>query len=166
MADDHVALEEVLNILQVALDSGDVKTAYAKLDLFWARLAVHIRAEHLHLFPSVSRLHDAEVDGAVEGLRADHDFFMHELGRAIAVARDLLNTADAAAINRGLKTVRGIVDAIVMRLVIHNEVEENQVYRLAAEGLSEQGRVELALRINKELANHPPRFSAEQWSLT
>lgn len=52
LADDHGALDEVLSQLWKALDTGDVLVSHDKLDLFWARLAVHIRAEHLHLFPA------------------------------------------------------------------------------------------------------------------
>jgi hypothetical protein len=51
LADDHAALDEVLRQLQEPLDTADVAASHAQLDLFWARLAVHIRAEHLHLFP-------------------------------------------------------------------------------------------------------------------
>jgi len=53
LADDHLAISQVLNELKTALENGEVETSHAKLDLFWARLAVHIRAEHLHLFPAV-----------------------------------------------------------------------------------------------------------------
>src|SRR5215211_942934 len=70
LADDHVAVGEVIKALQAALNSCDLKTAYAKLDLFWARLAVHIRAEHLHLFPAViQHCGDVTLDQAVARLR-------------------------------------------------------------------------------------------------
>ena len=164
LADDHVALDEVLKALQAALNSGDSKTAFGKLELFWARLAVHIRAEHLHLFPAVSsHSGDANVDRALDELRADHDFFMHELARAIAIVREVLNTRDSATIIRELNAVREVVVAVEQRLVVHNEIEESQVYRLATDILREQEQAELALKINKELANHPPRFAADTW---
>src|SRR5262245_25232490 len=53
LADDHSAIDGVLTELKTALESNDVENSHTKLDLFWARLAVHIRAEHLHLFPTV-----------------------------------------------------------------------------------------------------------------
>jgi hypothetical protein len=53
LIDDHVALDRMLKELKAALARRDVIAGHAKLDLFWARLAVHIRAEHLHLFPAV-----------------------------------------------------------------------------------------------------------------
>jgi hypothetical protein len=53
LIDDHAAIDRVLKELQAALWSSDLETAHAKLDLFWARLAVHVRAEHLHVFPTV-----------------------------------------------------------------------------------------------------------------
>jgi hypothetical protein len=53
LAADHVALGRLLKELKTALSNDDVAVSYAKVDLFWAKLAVHIRAEHLHLFPDV-----------------------------------------------------------------------------------------------------------------
>ena len=53
----------------------------------WARLAVHIRTEHLHLFPAIARRVNA-AERAIDRLRADHDFFMRELAQAIAILRE------------------------------------------------------------------------------
>src|ERR1051325_2206029 len=94
LSDDHDAVSEVLKQLLTALDNQDVKTSCARLDLLWARLAVHIRAEHLHLFPAVmdhlTKAGDdvlvtdlSEAQAIVENLRTYHDFFMRQLGRAI-----------------------------------------------------------------------------------
>ena len=86
LLDDHHAVGEVLEQLLTALDNKDVDSTHSKLDLLWARLAVHIRAEHLHLFPAVTErlaksfkgvvpdLHEAQA--IIENLRTDHDFFM------------------------------------------------------------------------------------------
>src|SRR6266568_3546800 len=132
LADDHVALDNVLKQLQESMDSEDIKAIYARLDLFWARLAVHIRAEHLHLFPAVMNgLSDMTADHsvaptlnqgrlAIKRLRADHDFFMHELARAIGILRDLVKATDREA----MRTVRDAVLDIEKRLIIHNELEE------------------------------------------
>src|SRR6266567_6977294 len=130
LADDHAALDEVLSQLRKALDTGDVAVSHARLDLFWARLAVHIRAEHLHLFPAVMNgLSDMTADHsvaptlnqgrlAIKRLRADHDFFMHELARAIGILRDLVKATDREA----MRTVRDAVLDIEKRLIIHNEL--------------------------------------------
>jgi len=83
-----------------AITTNDVAASHASLDLLWARLAVHIRAEHLHLFPAViNGVNNMKADRsavptrdevrlAAERLRADHDFFMHELAQAIGILRD------------------------------------------------------------------------------
>ena len=94
MSDDHHSVDEVLKQLLTALDNKDVQTSYAKLDLLWARLAVHIRAEHLHLFPAVTK-HSSEAGAIVKELRTDHDFFMKELARAIGILREqIVGTTD------------------------------------------------------------------------
>ena len=172
LADDHVALDNVLKQLQESMDSEDIKAIYARLDLFWARLAVHIRAEHLHLFPAVMNgLSDMTADHsvaptlnqgrlAIKRLRADHDFFMHELARAIGILRDLVKATDREA----MRTVRDAVLDIEKRLIIHNELEESQIYRWAKTILNEQEQANLATRINGELGNRPSRFSLDAWS--
>lgn len=170
LADDHSALDEVLSGLRKALDTDDVAASHARLDLFWARLAVHIRAEHLHLFPAImnglSKTADDQAVGptrnegqqTIELLRADHDFFMHELARAIGILRDLVKTADRHAIHEGMRLVREAVFGVEQRLIFHNELEETQIYRWANIILTEPEQDELATRISAELANPPPRF--------
>ena len=177
LADDHSALDEVLREFRKALDTDDVAASRARLDLFWARLAVHIRAEHLHLFPAIINGLSNVTDGqtvaptrnegrlAVERLRADHDFFMHELAQATGILRDLVQATDRRAIDAGMRVVREAVLEIEKRLIIHNELEESQIYRWAETILSDQEQAELATRINAELANRPPRFSLSAWSI-
>ncbi|HSE32827.1 MAG TPA: hypothetical protein VLA93_14735 [Pyrinomonadaceae bacterium] len=170
LADDHSAIDEVLQELKTALEFSDVETSHAKLDLFWARLAVHIRAEHLHLFPTVitavrekeaTGLALDEAEATVAQLCDDHNFFMHELAEAIQTIRGKLS--DKLMDLDGLKKVQSAVLEIERRLVRHNELEENKVYRWAGIVLNEQEQVDLAKNIERELANRPPRFSPEVW---
>src|SRR5437764_14237253 len=51
LEEDHASLGGLIEELCAALDGSDVARSFALLDLVWARLAVHIRAEHLCLFP-------------------------------------------------------------------------------------------------------------------
>ena len=160
LSDDHEAVHEVLQQLLTALNKNDVQTSHAKLDLLWARLAVHIRAEHLHLFPAIA----SETTGAIiDNLRADHDFFMRELAQAIGVIRELPPNLDNARYEAKWAAVADTVREIEKRLATHNEIEENQIYHLASTILSEPAQIELSTRINAELENRPPRFSAEAW---
>ena len=166
LSDDHYAVSEVLNQLLVALDNKDVQTSYAKLDLLWARLAVHIRAEHLHLFPAVTShlTESSEALAMVEVLRTDHDFFMRELARAISTLRELrqriLTDSDQAKLNALADAVR----EMERRLATHNELEEKQIYLWSSRILTEPEQLELLARINAEIENRPPRFSAEAWA--
>ena len=156
LSNDHRGVNEVLKQLLTALQNQDVGTSYAKLDLFWARLAVHIRAEHLHLFPAVSgRLPKAQ--SVVEKLRADHDFFMTELARAVNTLREHPTSLE-------LNSVLDVVLEVEKRLANHNEIEENQIYRWAGTILTEPEQIDLAARINAELENRPSRFSLEAWA--
>jgi hemerythrin superfamily protein len=154
LLDDHDAVSEVLKQLLTALDNKDVQASYSKLDLLWARLAVHIRAEHLHLFPAVMN-RVTEAQPVVEQLRADHDFFMRELARAVGVLREFPEQ---------LANVGDTVREVESRLATHNEVEENQIYQWASTILTEPEQTDLAARINAELENRPPRFSVDAWA--
>jgi hemerythrin superfamily protein len=174
LSDDHDRVDEILKQLLTALDNRDVRTSYSRLDLFWARLAVHIRAEHLHLFPIVtSRLSDlpdsvvpdlSEVQAMIETLRADHDFFMRELARAIAVCRELPPNIIQAVDEAKFDAIHNTVCEVEKRLATHNDIEEDQIYRWSSTILTESEQFELLSRINAELENRPPRFSEQAWA--
>ena len=166
LINDHAALDQVLNQLQAALHRSDLETANAKLDLFWARLAVHIRAEHLHLFPAVLTHQGEEAQRLVIELRQDHEFFMHELARAVETMRQLLTITEHSDIKDGLRSIENCILEIKRRLVTHNEVEENQIYRWATTLLSPDEQALLKERITRELGNRPPRFTENTWSDT
>src|SRR4051812_6274702 len=93
---DHKELDKILCGLFRVLDAGEVEEGFKRLDLFWARLGVHIRAENLCLFPAIlhelntgrkkPRVEGLSLDGAqraIAELRADHNFFMGELAGAV-----------------------------------------------------------------------------------
>jgi hypothetical protein len=54
LEDDHASLGQLFAYLDEELARPDIARAFELLDLFWARLAVHIRAENLHLFPALA----------------------------------------------------------------------------------------------------------------
>ena len=173
LSGDHRAVNEVLKQLLTALDNKNVEASYRKLDLLWARLAVHIRAEHLHLFPTLVNCLTGSIAGApgpdlseaqtiIAKLRADHDFFMRELARAVGILRDLPRPLDIKDEARWTAVV-DIVLSVKTRLENHNELEENQLYGWSDTILPIPEQIDLAARINAELEHHPPRFSAEDW---
>lgn len=159
LSDDHVAADKLLKQIQAAINNGEVSSAYEKLDLFWAKLAVHIRAEHLHLFPALT----SSVDDVITQLRADHEFFMRELANAVEAMRTLSNVSDQGVIDKGLDIVRQTMVAIEQKLEAHNQREENGVYRLAETVLDADAQAELAKEISRELENRPPRFDSNVW---
>ena len=170
---DHEELEGVLGELFLALDRGERDESFARLDLLWARLAVHIRAEHLCLFPAILGAPQAlfngtggaprleEAQSAIGVLRSDHDFFMHELAKAINLMRALKGISDVYAIVEGLGEVRSIVLSVKSRLSAHNQLEENQVYGWIDVLLDEAERAALAARMRRELENLPSRFTGD-----
>ena len=170
---DHAEIGKLLSQLIATIESNDVTRIYETLDLFWARLAVHIRAEHLHLFEAVLRAvnrnastsrNDAptrtEAQRTIEELHDDHDFFMRELSQTVAVVRGILANpkADAA---KELRYVLERIDAVQERLIKHNEKEEKGIYDWVNSLLSEAERTDLAVLVNKELKNMPPRFGGK-----
>ena len=169
LAQDHAELDKLLSELQSVLLGGNAKEIHRCLDLFWARLAVHIRAEHLGLFPSITRVAgrreaDTKAPTLTEALtliaelRHDHDFFMRQLSRAIASVRTLLLAGDSDLRDTQLANVKARIAAVADRLVIHNKLEEEGIYLWVGTLLSRQEQSELARRVRDELGAMPPRF--------
>lgn len=172
LAQDHVSLDGLLSDLINALDSGDAGLSLARLDTFWARLGLHIRAEHLHLFPAIlAALREksvaevyitpslSEAEEAIEELRLDHDFFMRELAGAVKLLRELSAKSEPGMVLRELEGVRAKVLAVNGRLLAHNRLEESRVYLWAVGLLRRCEQSALAARLQQELENLPPRFS-------
>lgn len=174
LINDHAALDKVLKQLQMALRSANLELAHNKLDLFWARLAVHIRAEHLHFFPTVlGTLENAarhasapsldEAQSLVDELHQDHDFFMKQLIIAVGIMRELSTSPSQLIVPQALSDVQNIVFAVERRLVNHNEIEESQIYSWATKLLSPDEQTKLAGQVATELLKHPPRFTLSTW---
>jgi hypothetical protein len=171
LSNDHAELGKLLGKVRDALDAGDVTRGHSRLDLFWARLAMHIRAEHLHLFPAILRALDgtrrvnagtmpshSEALNAIEKLRSDHDFFMHELAGAMATLRELLASTDQRFAERDLEQVKARIIAVAERLASHNSLEESHVYLWTTDLLTNDEQLELEMLMQTELGNLPLRF--------
>lgn len=171
LADDHSEIDRLQSELFTALDAGDVETAFHQLDLFWARLAMHIRAEHLHLFPAVlgaieAKENAAETNGApslktaqniIERLRNDHNFFMRELTEAIKQMREMRETDSHDAPQR-FSAVREKIAAVSRRLEAHNQAEESEVYQWVKTLFDPVRQAKLSAGMQKEIGNLPSRF--------
>lgn len=163
LGSDHIELDELLHATFAAIECEDEVKTFRHLDLFWARLAMHIRAEHLWLFPAFcdttnGPLPDAgEISALLQVLRDDHNFFMRELARAVKAMRlafDIGNKVET------LVVVREILGDIAARLMIHDRMEEEKLYPFANEKFLGPGRMDtLFSSIKTELDNYPERFA-------
>lgn len=154
LSDDHADIDRLFERALAALEAG--RDASAIVDLLWARLAVHIRAEHLHLFPFINaialKMGSLETAEAIRKLRDDHDFFMKKFA---SIVKDL---------RRGItEDLVPALNEIVGRLSKHNSLEEDQIYPLVREWLNQEEMDGLQKLISAELNNAPPRFSRALW---
>jgi iron-sulfur cluster repair protein YtfE (RIC family) len=153
---DHRELDQLLAELldELARDAPDPVTTYHCLDFFWARLAVHIRAEHLVLFPAVlaaaGEAGREPLTATLANLRRDHDFFMKELARAVKVLHLIPDFGNEPGTFEILRT---LVKEVAESLSIHDEMEEQRIYPLADQSPW------IGIRILKELENLPSRYS-------
>ena len=158
---DHQELDLLLAETESALAAEDRDAMFRSLDLFWARLAMHIRAEHVRLFPAlreadVGEDYRARLLELLAELRHDHDFFMVEMARAIKAARLMFYFGNE---DETFANIREILDRVKQRLAAHNVTEEKEVYPLASEPFLSVNQLEEAARgIEKELNNFPARF--------
>ncbi|HEY0078732.1 MAG TPA: hemerythrin domain-containing protein [Pyrinomonadaceae bacterium] len=173
LASDHAEVDALFRDLWREFDGGDARGVFEKLDYLWARLAVHIRAEHLHLFPALLAASESsqhgeaddapgagEVQTTVERLREDHDFFMRELAGAVNAAREPASQ-DSAPERERLLQIRARALAVAERLAEHNRIEEQQVYLWPRALLAGAELDTLRAGVRREIENLPPRFSEE-----
>ena len=154
---DHTQLDQLLDDLIRSLTQEDGPEILGRLDWFWARLAMHIRAEHLHLFPQIlaaveNEPQQTKLREAIAKLRDDHDFFMKSLARAVKLTRASLDHETPVEVRDLILTVR-------QRLAGHNELEEAGVYGLTKTHLSGEQQQLLFEAMQRELENIPPRFT-------
>ena len=170
LTDDHSEIDTLAGDLLAALEDGDKLKVFARLDLLWARLAVHIRAEHLCLFPSILEANFSdtgsgptyqEAQGVIDQLRLDHEFFMRELGTSVNGMRKQQDASNDDAVRKQFRKVRRSVSEIQIRLAKHNQLEENHVYKWVNVLLDEAEQSVLVARIRSEIENIPPRFSPD-----
>ena len=169
LEDDHASLDQLLTELDAQLIKPNIVGAFDLLDLFWARLAMHIRAENLHLFPALANApahHFAgnaglpkaeEAQEILLRLRSDHDFFMKELAHMIKAAREA--RADQERGREAAAEFRKRLAVIRQRLETHNRLEETQVYCWPALLFDDQKAAELCDGVKRELETLPPRFT-------
>lgn len=166
---DHESLAHLLAELDTELARPNIARAFELLDLFWARLAVHIRAENVHLFPALvnapaslfagkgSLPTSEEAHNLLLRLRSDHDFFMKELARTIKSMRAMAGNQQAHA--KDIETVRQRMMIIKKRLESHNRLEEERVYTWPSLLFDEPTVARLRECLRHELENLPPRFA-------
>jgi hypothetical protein len=169
LEDDHALLDQLLIELDAELAKPDINRAFELLDLSWARLAVHIRAENLHLFSALANADPSlftgkgsvptfeESHSLISRLRSDHDFFMKELAQLVKIMREIV--AKYPTRLKEVKDVRQRMRIIKKRLEAHNRLEEEQAYVWPSSLFDEPSVSRLHDRIRYELENLPPRFS-------
>lgn len=169
LAHDHAELDELLAAAFSALRAGKLDESAESLDFFWARLAMHIRAEHLHLFPGLLRAVETRSQkkeasrrptletarNTIARLQDDHDYFMRELAAAVKELRNQ-HQRNATASPDVLEKLM----AVSRRLETHNELEESQVYQWTGVLLEAGERVVLNERMQSELGDLPARFDS------
>ncbi len=172
---DHGELDRLLDTALASLASNEPGASLNDLDLFWARLGIHIRAEHLHLFPMLlDKALAAGADDAtspvyklpelIPKLRRDHDFFVVEIGKCVNRLRQIVTDADADG--SVFREIENMLEAVAARLKIHNQIEERDIYPLAGKLLTAAENDQLAQMVEKELANLPPRFRIQNAAAT
>ena len=172
LVSDHGEIDVLIANAFAAVGSGDVLDALAVLDRLWARLAVHIRAEHLHLFPALLSgsgtrpllekvAGDPSLENVIADLRSDHNFFMRELAALVADTRKM-KIERQEEFSSLCGEITGRLEVLSKRLISHNDREETGIYPMVAQVLSTEEAEELQRRMRYELENMPPRFAESE----
>lgn len=170
LGEDHESLADLLDELQAKLQQHDAANSFDLLDIFWGRLAVHIRAENLCLFPRLleasrelpgktgSAPSHEKVAATLENLQADHNFFMKVLSDAVKTMRGL-RKVDMPEVASQIEAIRESIVALSARMQSHNVTEEHAVYIWPCLILSAAELEQLGSELRQELDNLPPRFA-------
>jgi iron-sulfur cluster repair protein YtfE (RIC family) len=167
---DHNKLAKLFEKLKASLQNCGVEE-FQVLDLFWAQLAVHIRAEQLCLFPAilsadrklfgvegVPSFEDAEL--AIAQLKSDHNFFMDQLAEAVKTFRGILaQSLPACESAKRLDSISERINLVASQLESHNLMEELQVYVWPQLILNPKELDGLNAALKRELENLPARFN-------
>lgn len=170
LVDDHAELDRIMGEGERALSAGDAEVALERLDRLWARLAVHIRAEHNVLFEVLSEAVEAsggdpgpdEVQATLLRLREDHDLFMRELAEAVNDLKAARARDDERFEEETRSRVQSHLDRVRDRMPTHNALEEERVYRWLGELLPLDQQDAARERMAVELRKLPPRFTKDQ----
>jgi len=170
LEDDHESLGQLFIELDAELAKPNIARAFEVLDLFWARLAVHIRAENLHLFPALANADPSlftgrdslptseEAQNVLRRLRLDHDFFMSELALTIKASRAI--GGRELAPREEIEGLRQRMTNVRERLETHNRLEEELAYVWPSLLFDNQTVARLCDRVLRELKNLPSRFAS------
>jgi iron-sulfur cluster repair protein YtfE (RIC family) len=157
----------LLTELDGELAKPNIARSFELLDLFWARLAIHIRAENLHLFPALANTPPSlftgrdslptseEAQNVLARLRSDHDLFMKELAQTIKAMREIAGSQRAP---EEISELRQRMSTIAKRLEAHNRLEETRAYTWPSLLFDETTIARLCDRLRHELENLPLRF--------
>lgn len=169
LAHDHEDLNLILEELNKVFSLKDLDKALEVLDSFWGRLAVHIRAENVFLFPALlnvlndtekvshpelSDMKRKEISHMLAELIEDHNYFMKQLIPVVKKLRTLCKNRDST----GLSEIQNSLIPVFERLEKHNEIEETQIYRQAKLLLKPAEQIELNQKIDQDLKNLPARL--------
>src|SRR5262249_40071653 len=99
----------------------------------------------------------------IERLRGDHDLFMRELAKAVALTREARSESNQKIIANKINRTAQLFERVKQRLAEHNVTEESQIYRWLSRLINEKELAKLESEIRVELANRPARFSDTEW---
>jgi hemerythrin-like domain-containing protein len=116
LAREHEEIDQELQALASAGESGESANVQAAWDEFESRLLAHLELEERELFPLVESVHPQEV----EALRREHEVIRRTVAR-LGVRSDLHTLPKAT------------IDAFVKLLESHAEREDLTLYRWADE---------------------------------
>lgn len=168
---DHEVLGEIVNQLKIQLGKPDLPWAFETLDLLWGSLAIHIRAENICLFPAILNAprikfgegnnfpEYEEVKATIDNLRSDHNFFMTQLGSAMKELRGLMIHPENYSMQDTVADLRRRINSVSDLLRVHNETEEEIIYRWPSLLLDDETLNQLEVGVRTEIENMPPRFA-------
>jgi len=125
LTEDHRHCDDLLALSETALASGDIGQAQATFDAFVAAMNLHFEAEETRLFPAFENK-TGMTSGPTKVMRHEHQ----QMRALMSAAVDALKAGE-------IDEYQGQVETLLIMMQQHNMKEENILYPMCDQHLSD-----------------------------
>ena len=125
LTEDHRYCDDLLALAETSLEAGNLSTAQEAFETFVAAMNLHFEAEETLLFPAFEQK-TGMTSGPTQVMRFEHE----QMRSLMLAAVDDLKTGE-------IEEYQGLLETLLMMMQQHNMKEENVLYPMCDQHLSD-----------------------------